>query len=635
VSGICGVLRTDGVPADATLLGPMLGLLDWRGGPARARWNGGPVALGAIGPAGAVPLARDDRSGLVVVFDGRLDDREGLLAALRERGEVPRDGTDAEAVLRAVAAFGDDAPDRILGDFALAAWDSRRRRLLLARDGVGIRPLFHGTAGDALAFGSDPRVPISLPGLSAAMDEGVVAEILAGRNADGEGTILRGVRRLPPGHALVAAEGGTRTVRWWRPEESRDRVVGSDEAIAEEFRCVAEGAVRARMRGREGAARVGVLLSGGIDSGLVAALARRTSWGPEPPRAYVGVAPGRAFDEGERAAATALALGLAALPVPMEPPSLEEYDLQIHRTGLPPVNPPGTLGMRLYRRAADEGRTVLLTGHGGDEWAGGAWSAIADHLRRGGVGAAVRESRRIARGDWTATARILLRHGLRPLVPFPVVRLKRALLPHPLAVPWIRPSFARRAGLAERVRAGLPGRLRGSREREEMLRGLRTGWWQDTWESLDRTSLLEGVDLRHPLMDRRVAEYCLSLPAEQRFRGRETKVVIRNAARGLLPEATRARVEKPHAGPVLAESLLALEDAGALEFGWLEEAGAVDGDVLRRMAGEMRASLARGDESYLPRMWPLWECFSIARWGTMVLDGRGSGVPAGRRSSEP
>ncbi len=606
MTGFCGVLGLDGAPADGALLDRMLARIAGPAATERGRWIGGPAALGGTG--GARPLVSPE-TGCAILLDGRIDDREGLLPA-------PGSAPDAEVLLRAFEIRGEDALAPLAGDFALAWWDGKRRRMLLARGPLGIRRLFYARTPERLLFATDLRAPLEDPRVPRGMNEGVVAEALAGRLASAEETLHAGVRRLLPGHALAAGPEGVRLFRWWTiPEEERADLVGA--AAAEALREAVDRAVRARLRGAE---KVGVLLSGGVDSGTVAASARAA--GAPGLAAYTQVFPGRPFDEGAGASRTAGHLGIPAHREPFAVPDPEDYDREAALHGVPPVHPVAMSGARLHGIAAAGGTRVLLTGHGGDEWPAGSHEALADHLRRGRLGRAVGAARGAAgSGEPRAAVSLLLRYGVRPLVPWPLKRLKRALLPPGLEAPWIRAEFARRVELADRLLPAFAGPARGSRERAAVLRAVGLGFWQEAWEAGHRTSLASGVEERHPLMDRRVVELCLSLPPEERWSGTTTKVALRRAAAGRIPEEARTSEDKPHAGPAIAESVLALADAGLLRFPSLVEAGMVDGSVLEGMVPDLRRSLAAGGDGYLPPLWGLWQCFAVERWVRMCAMG--------------
>ena len=274
MAAICGI-RNGGAEALDAMLAALAG-----DGPARSAWTEGGVGFGCREAAAsercgaASPMCADHAAGLVLVADARLDDRDGLCAALRvpaaERGAV----ADADLILRAWLRWGRECPRHLLGDYAFALWDTRRRALFCARDHVGARPFYYALPGDGVVFASAVESVLAAPGVSNALDEAVVAGHLAARPLSDTRTFFAAVRKLPPGHALCVewtpsghdpGRRRTRIARHWRPEQAPAARPVSDDACAEQFRHLHAQAVRDRLRGYDAEA-VGVHLSGGLDS---------------------------------------------------------------------------------------------------------------------------------------------------------------------------------------------------------------------------------------------------------------------------------------------------------------------------------------------------------------------------------
>ena len=163
MSGIAGIFNLDGRPVDRELLGRMTDVIAYRGPDRGGIWSDGPVGLGhrmlCTTPESlreTQPL-RDERADLCLVLDGRVDNRDELRGALLARGARPRDDTDAELVLRAYEVWGEECPKHIIGDFAFAVWDGRRRQLFCARDAIGVRPFFYHLNGQTFMFGTEVR----------------------------------------------------------------------------------------------------------------------------------------------------------------------------------------------------------------------------------------------------------------------------------------------------------------------------------------------------------------------------------------------------------------------------------------------------------------------------------------------
>jgi len=569
-----------------------------------------------------VPLPRDDAAGLVLAWDGRLDNREEVAAAAAAAaGRPPRGDSDADLVLAACAAFGEEAPERLLGDFAFALWDAPRRRLLLARDAVGLRPLFYAATPRAVLFGSGIGVPLEDPSFPPRPCEGWIAEWLA-LAVTGEGeTIYEGLRRIPAAHLLVAAEGRLALRRFWEPRPDPS-VPGEDEAGGRErLLSLLSEAVRCRLRSRSTA---GIDLSGGLDSSAVAALAgdlERKGRSPAPGLlAQSVVYPGLECDETPWIRASARSAGIPAREYPGADPGIEAFEGHALRHRHLPDNPASVSFLPMLEDARREGIRVRLGGEGGDERFGGDPCRLADLLRSGRLGearAALREESG-GRGIGGSFA-VLWAGGLRPLLPSPARSLLRGVRGRPAPPPWIRADFARRSRLADRVRSE-PARGAWPTFEQAALRGaLSTGAVALALEDWDRQAADFGLEARHPFLDRRIVEWSLSLPRERRIRGALSKVLLRDALSGLLPGETTGRTTKTEFTALHDRALRRMGGAGRFERLAVEEAGWVDGAWTREAARRTLSPRGGGGPPDRRTVNVLWSVFALDLWYRMTF----------------
>ncbi|MGE3910879.1 MAG: asparagine synthase-related protein, partial [Chloroflexota bacterium] len=276
MSAIVGMGYRDGRPVDPGVFGRMMKALAHRGDGQPDVWPGESVMLGAWqqrlqpGLAAAPHAAMQEAGPFVAVVDARLDNRVELLDAL-DLDRQPSDVlSDAALVLAAYARWGAACPDRLLGDFAFAIWDRRERQLFCARDHAGVKPFYFATTPDTVAFATEASPLLLVPGVSGRPDDAQIADYLTGDLDDPAATFFAGVRRLPPGHALVADASGTRTWAFWTPDAKRELALASDTEYEEAFRAVFTEAVRCRL---QDAGPVGAMLSGGLDSSAIACVA--------------------------------------------------------------------------------------------------------------------------------------------------------------------------------------------------------------------------------------------------------------------------------------------------------------------------------------------------------------------------
>ncbi|MEO7248561.1 MAG: asparagine synthase-related protein, partial [Novosphingobium sp.] len=297
MSGICGIVSLDGAPVDQGDLLGMAKLLEHRSPHAMTQWFGIGAALGhgllATTPeaVGEAQPFQHEPSGCVITADVRLDNRDDLFEQLG-LGPSHRGMGDAELILRSYLKWGSDCACHLLGDFAFAIWDRRKRYLFAARDHMGIRQLswWHGP-GKALIFASEPQAILACKGVRLQINEGAIADYLDNLSApDFESTWFEGIFRLPPGHRLELSPGGPNISPYWELLPAQEPRGTSYEEYCECLRNVLTEAVRCRLRSHK---PVGATLSGGMDSGAVCAIAGQilATTGLPPLKTYSVVGP--------------------------------------------------------------------------------------------------------------------------------------------------------------------------------------------------------------------------------------------------------------------------------------------------------------------------------------------------------
>ena len=494
---------------------------------------------------GDQPIANENGR-VTVVQNGEIYNYRELRHELERVGHRFSTSGDTEVLVHLYEEHGERFAERLRGMFAVALWDSERNRLVLARDRFGIKPLYYREAGDELAFASElralPRGEIDLDSLEA---------FLSFNSVPGPLTIFRGVRKLQPGHVLTWENGRSELIQYARPAPVRaSEVRGEEEAeLVEELRARLRDSVRAHLVSD---VPVGVLLSGGIDSSMLAALAAEET--SEPLRTFSIGFEERSFDELADARLVAERYGTQHRELVLRPdaalllPALAEaFD--------EPFADSSALPTYLVSQLAAEDVKVALSGEGGDELFGGYYTYAADLLAQ--------------KTGWTAPL-------LRPLVERLPSSSARASFDY-RAKRFVRaahlPPLERHHGWKEifspDARAELTGRQSGfdpvgllrarfaETEGAELLARLQdvdlgTYLVDDLLVKTDRASMAHSLEARVPFLDPVVTNFALALPSRHKVRGLRKKVLLRKAAAPLVPPELLRRRKRGFSIPAAA-----------------------------------------------------------------------------------
>ena len=261
--GICGFVGSGG----RQRLAPMVGTLVHRGPDEDGLWEGEGVALGMRRlsiidiATGHQPMFNEDRS-VAVVFNGEIYNFVELRAELTAAGHrFHTDHSDTEVIVHLYEQYGDAFLERLNGMFAIAVWDAPRRRLLLARDRAGIKPLYYAPLDDGLAFGSEPKALLAHPRIGRDPDPVALHHYFSLKHVPAPLSAFKAIRQLRAGESLVHEGGKTTVRRWWRIAFRENAAIGEEEA-SQRIRALLEDAVRLQMRSD---VPVGAYLSGGVD----------------------------------------------------------------------------------------------------------------------------------------------------------------------------------------------------------------------------------------------------------------------------------------------------------------------------------------------------------------------------------
>ena len=566
--------------------------------------------LSIVGLAdGAQPMVEEDAA-LAVSFNGEIFNYVELRETLAARGHRFRTASDTEVLLKAYAERGLDCLTDFNGDFAFALHDARSRTLLLARDRMGVRPLFYTEHEGALFFASEIKALLALPGMTAEIDPVALDQVFTLWCPLPPRTAFRGIHELPPGH-LMLVKDGERTIRpWWQlsfPDRDEPLPVRRPEEQAEELRALLADATRIRLRAD---VPVGAYLSGGLDSSLISALAARTV--TRGLRTFSLTFRSEEHDESgwQRrmiealgAETDSIACTTAEIAAGM-PEAMRHIENPILRTAPVPLH-------ILARRVRERGMKVVLTGEGADEIFAGY-----DLFREARV-------RRFCGRQPLSARRPRLFQRLYPYLPglhqqtpeylarffaFGAETLDDPLYSH-------RPRFRSTAAAKLFFSPALKTTLGDYDAAEDLAARLPADF--SRWHSLhqaqylettfllpgyilssqgDRVMMANAVEGRFPFLDPRVVAFAASLPPEAKLKGLREKHILKEAARGLVPDAIIDRPKQPYRAPD-SESFAAPDTPAYLEDvlspARLAEAGLFNAPAV----GKLKDKVLRGQAS--------------------------------------
>lgn len=555
--GICGIVALDGRPADGAVLSSMTDALGHRGPDDKGIYVDGPAGLGHtrlsildLSAAGHQPML-DPANEIVLTFNGEIYNYPDLRRQIEGDGVRLRSHTDTEVLLHLYKKYGTECPRYLRGMFAFAIWDRRTRSLFIARDRVGIKPFYYYLDNRSFVFGSEIKAICRAPGLDLALDLNAVSTFFAYGHSFAPQTIYARVQKLQPGCSAVVTRDGCRVTRYWDidPAERRN---GNFETQEEHLADLLSDSVQAHLLAD---VPVGVFLSGGIDSSLIAALAAQ---GGERVRTFaVGFDIGGYYNELDAARLVAKHI------------SAEHHELVVNAFDVPallerlvwhydePFADAAAMPTYLLSKFARESVKVALSGEGGDELFGGYRRYVTQLLSRhyrwlapllppGSL------LRRVisTRDGWRRVKKVLESVDVRDddrryahwLTSFtPAMRQEvfaGALRAHDAAYDATRHYTD------------------GMRDSEDdplnrlLLMDFRT-WLPDTYlEKVDKASMAVGLEARVPFLDHPVVEHAFALPGGYKISRFRKKYILRAVAAGVIPQQILTRPKHGFAVPI-------------------------------------------------------------------------------------
>jgi len=490
-----------------------------------------------------------------VVFNGEIYNYVELRSELEKKGCVFATSSDTETIVQGYLVYGLDVFRHLNGMFAIAIWDRRSGRLVLARDRAGEKPLHFTRTGDEFVFGSELKALLRHPAVSRKMNWEAFREYFSSGYISAPRTIYQGIEKLPAGHYAILENGRFSQQPYWTLDPS-NRFAGSHEDAVRECRQLLEEAVRIRMRSD---VPLGGFLSGGIDSSTVVSLMAKMS--SRPIRSFTITFGESDFDESRYARQVADRWRTDHVEIALTPNAFLDHVETVLDDFDEPFGDSSALPTFLVSRVTRQHVTVALSGDGADELFGGYWSyqsalamqAKVSRVERwarpiAGLGIPI-TSRRSKIGRWLRLLRMSPEDrflwGLDLFHPQPRARLDELLSDTAYKATGAQNEAGEAARQREMFRQFATDPVKGLQYRDAMRY-----MPDDILAKVDRMSMLASLETRAPFLDHRLIEFAFSLPSEWHVTRQDTKRLLKAAIGDLLPPAILTRSKMGFAVPV-------------------------------------------------------------------------------------
>ncbi|MES2785448.1 MAG: asparagine synthase-related protein [Pseudomonadota bacterium] len=558
MSGIAGIVYFDGRPVDPGQVESMTAAMHLRGPDGIQHWRRGNVAVGQCmlrttpeSLEEVQPLTNEDAS-VVLVMDGRVDNFEDLRRELLAKGALLRTRADAELVLRAYEVWGEECPQRVIGEYAFFVWDARQQRFFGARDAAGTRHFYYHQGKDWFAFASEIKGLLALPQIERRLEESRLLDYLVPEfdRTNEVLTFYRGISRMPAGHSMTATAARTNAIRWWQPGELTEQKFSSLEECTEAFMHQLRIALKCRLRSIK---PVGAMLSGGLDSSSIVGLISKEFGDQlrEPLRTFSLIREDRENCPDWHSINAILQADPWLHSTIIDSSKIDDAWPSIIAS-VPKSDEPfewshGLPYNLLYEAAGSANCGVLLDGMAGDLMFYSPERTAFDLARthrynclpratlsaylHHGTGGGLKSAARAILGNvtpahvvgWARRRRDELAVGKGDL---------KMLLPS-IATPYLK---------SKRPLGYYAGKKsRATTEQDEHAKYFTTGLLSFGHETYGPHALNIGVDPRSPFSDRRVIEFAVRMPLEAKVALPRYKQLLRNGTTGILPNSVRLR----------------------------------------------------------------------------------------------
>jgi asparagine synthase (glutamine-hydrolysing) len=557
--GICGVFDFKSRPVESNLVNRMSTALRHRGPDGHGAYVRGPVGLGHRRlsiidlDAGHQPMTNEDET-LQIVFNGEIYNFVELREELKKSGHIFKTQCDTEVILHGYEQWGTACVNRFNGIFAFALWDCRRNELLVARDHLGVKPLYYTRLGDRLLFASEIKALLQDASCPREVDLRALGQLFTLRFVASPSTLFRGIMKLPPAHLMRVSSSGCEIKRYWSPVPEVS-AAGNETECIEEYRALVEDSVRLQMRSD---VPVGLFLSSGVDSGSLLAL--MSQYSERPVHTFtIGFEGGELTNENEDARTLAKQFGAGHTDMIVSHHDYERYYEHYLWDLEEPVGNETAAAFYFVSVLASRQVKVALTGQGVDElWAGydryigiklsALYSQLPSFVTQKVIKGAVQQfskNERLLRGVQSLDEPDILSRLIK-VYSFYTPEMKQQLFQ-----PWLREQISVDGSEARTALERIQVDVRGLDPLTQMLYvDTRASLPDDLLMVADKTAMANSIEARVPFLDYRLIEFIETLPVNMKVRGFKGKYLHNKAAEKWLPKSITQRKKKGFENPI-------------------------------------------------------------------------------------
>jgi len=511
--------------------------------------------------AGHQPMANEDGT-LQVIYNGEIYNHAEFRSSLEERGHVYKTHCDTETILHLYEEYGEECVDHLRGMFAFAIWDSRKRELFIARDRLGVKPLYYTQTNDgSLYFASEIKALLEARALKAEVNYQALPDYLANHAPSGEETLFSGIKRLLPGHTLLWRDGAIQIKRYWDVSFRRDESgARSDSDYIVEWSELFRESVRLRLMSD---VPLGMFLSGGIDSSAIAAV--MSGMVADPIKTFSVAFAEREANELQYARLVAKTFKTDHREVVVSPKEFFAALPKLVWHEDEPLAHPSSVALYFVSRLASQHVKVVLTGEGSDELLAGygryrktmlnmQWGARYHQLAPAGIRNAV--LKRVTGLSSGSRLRPKLMRTFLTLSPDieSIYFDNFAVFPRAMQSDLLTPEVCDRIGTGAvdpySVIRSVLRQTDATSLLDRLLYADTKTYLHELLMKQDQMSMAASIESRVPFLDHKLVEFSARLPERMKFRGRTTKYILRESMKGVLPEEILSRPKMGFPVPV-------------------------------------------------------------------------------------